>query len=141
MLIMERPVSMHPDDIRDEKTKVLRSMRVLKPEDVVIAQYTAGNGKPGYLDHEGVPKDSKSPTYAVCGLMCDNERWEGVPMVIKAGKGMNESKTEVRVQFKTQHAGFFKDHGEGDDMRNEFVMELKPKDASVPLLICCNTTS
>jgi glucose-6-phosphate 1-dehydrogenase len=138
---MERPVSMHPDDIRDEKTKAVRSMRVLKPEDVVIAQYTAGNGKPGYLDDEGVPEDSKTPTYAVCRLMCDNERWEGVPMLIKAGKGLNESKTEVRVQFKTQHGGFFKDQGEGDGMRNEFVMKLKPKDASMRCCTCCKTTS
>lgn len=129
MLIMERPVSMHPDDIRDEKTKAIRSMRVLKTEDVVVGQYTAGNGKPGYLDDEGVPQDSKAPTYAVCRIMCDNARWAGVPMLIKAGKALNETKMEVRVQFKTQAGGFFKDQGEGDGMRNEFVMQLKPKDA------------
>ena len=130
MLIMERPASMHPDDMRDEKTKAIRSMRVLKPEDVVVAQYTAGNGKPGYLDDEGVPQDSKAPTYAVCRVMCDNARWAGVPMLIKAGKALNETKMEVRVQFKTQ-PGCFSAPGERDSMRNEFVMQLKPKDASV----------
>jgi glucose-6-phosphate 1-dehydrogenase len=135
MLIMERPVSMHPDDIRDEKTKAIRSMRVLKPEDVVIGQYTAANGKPGYLDDEGVPKDSRAPTYAVCRIMCDNARWAGVPMLIKAGKALNETKMEVRVQFETQAGGFFKDEAQADGMRNEFVMQLKPKEASAPLLL------
>jgi hypothetical protein len=53
MLLMERPVSMHPDDIRDEKTKVIRSMRVLTNDDVVLGQYTAGNGQPGYRDDDG----------------------------------------------------------------------------------------
>lgn len=126
LLIMERPVTMHPDDIRDEKTKAIRSMRVLKPEDVVIGQYTAKGDKPGYKDDEGVPKDSNTPTYSVCRVMCDNERWEGVPMLIKAGKAMNETKMEVRVQFKSQ-PGFFGEAPEG--FRNEFVMQLKPKDA------------
>lgn len=126
LLIMERPVAMHPDDIRDEKTKAIRSMRVLKAEDVVIGQYTAAGDKPGYTDDDGVPKDSNAPTYAVCRIACDNERWEGVPMLIKAGKAMNETKMEVRVQFKSQ-PGFFGEAPEG--FRNEFVMQLKPKDA------------
>eukprot|EP00892_Ulva_mutabilis_P000019 jgi/Ulvmu1/10017/UM059_0066.1 len=126
LLIMERPVSMHPDDIRDEKTKAIRSMRVLKAEDVVIGQYTAAGDKPGYKDDEGVPEDSNTPTYSVCRIMCDNERWEGVPMIIKAGKAMNETKMEVRVQFRSQ-PGFFGEAPEG--FRNEFVMQLKPKDA------------
>lgn len=126
LLIMERPVSMHPDDIRDEKTKAIRSMRVLKAEDVVIGQYTAKGDKPGYKDDDGVPQDSNAPTYSVCRIMCDNERWEGVPMLIKAGKAMNETKMEVRVQFRSQ-PGFFGEAPEG--FRNEFVMQLKPKDA------------
>lgn len=117
---------MHPDDIRDEKTKAIRSMRVLQADDVVIGQYTAAGEKPGYTDDDGVPTDSNAPTYSVCRIKCDNERWEGVPMLIKAGKAMNETKMEVRVQFKSQ-PGFFGEAPEG--FRNEFVMQLKPKDA------------
>ena len=86
LICMERPVTMHPDDIRDEKTKVIRAMRTItEDKDVVVGQYTAANGKPGYLDDEGVPNDSNTATYAAVRLWCDNERWEGVPMVIKAG--------------------------------------------------------
>lgn len=76
---------MHPDDIRDEKTKVIRSMRVVQEKDIVVGQYTEADGKPGYLDDEGVPNDSKTATCAAVCLWCDNERWEGVPMVIRAG--------------------------------------------------------
>jgi glucose-6-phosphate 1-dehydrogenase len=82
---MERPVRMHPDDIRDEKTKLFRSIRTVEDTDVVVGQYTAATGKPGYKDGEKVPKDSKTPTYSVIRLWCDNERWQGVPMLIKAG--------------------------------------------------------
>jgi glucose-6-phosphate 1-dehydrogenase len=82
---MERPVLMHPDDIRDEKTKLFRSIRTVEDSDCVIAQYTAGNGKAGYKDNEKVPKDSNTPTYTVIRLWCDNERWQGVPMLIKTG--------------------------------------------------------
>jgi glucose-6-phosphate 1-dehydrogenase len=73
-------------------------------------------------------------TYAVCRLMCDNERWAGVPMLIKTGKALNETKMEVRVQFKTQ-AGFFGDKSAAEGMRNEFVMMLKPKDAMYMKLV------
>jgi glucose-6-phosphate 1-dehydrogenase len=76
---------MHPDDIRDEKTKLIRSLRTVQDEDIVVAQYTAANGKPGYTDDDGVPNNSLTPTYCAVRLWCDNERWEGVPMVIKAG--------------------------------------------------------
>lgn len=126
LLTMERPVTMHPDDIRDEKTKLVRAMRVLQQEDVVLGQYAAAQGKPGYTDDDGVPDDSNTPTYAVCRLWIDNDRWEGVPMLIKAGKAMNEKKLEMRVQFKSQ-PGLFS--GDPQHMRNEFVMRINPDEA------------
>ena len=54
LICMERPVTMHPDDIRDEKTKVIRAMRTITDDkDVVVGQYTAANGKPGYTGRRG----------------------------------------------------------------------------------------
>ena len=73
---MERPVSLHPDDIRDEKTKVIRSMRIVAPEDVVLGQYSATDDKPSYLDDPGVPADSQTPTFAAVRIWIDNDRWE-----------------------------------------------------------------
>lgn len=71
---------------RDEKVKVLRSVPPIDLQDTVLGQYTAGNGMEGYLDDEGVPKDSTTPTYAMCVLHIKNERWDGVPFILKAGK-------------------------------------------------------
>lgn len=74
LLAMEKPVSGNADDIRDEKTKVIRCIKPVRVEDVVLAQYAAANGKPGYHDDETVPKDSKAPTFATTVLRVHNER-------------------------------------------------------------------
>ena len=50
LLTMELPVSMHPDDVRDEKVKLLRCIAPIRPQDCLLGQYTAGEGQPGYLD-------------------------------------------------------------------------------------------
>jgi glucose-6-phosphate 1-dehydrogenase len=124
LLTMERPVSMHPDDVRDEKTKLIRSIQTLDVENVVLGQYTAGNDQPGYTEDDDVPDDSQTATYAALRLAVDNERWEGVPIVILAGKALSENLIEARVQLKTQ-PGFFGENANG--MRNEFVLEMKPE--------------
>lgn len=71
---MEKPVSLSADDIRDEKVKVLRNLQVIEKSDVIIGQHTAANGIPGYLDDEGVPKDSNTPTFAAILLHINNDR-------------------------------------------------------------------
>lgn len=74
LIAMEKPVSGNADDVRDEKVKVIRSIAPVKVEDVVLAQYAAANGKPGYKDDDTVPKDSKAPTFATTVLRIHNER-------------------------------------------------------------------
>ena len=71
--------------------------------DVVLGQYVAGDvpgveeSKQGYLDDPTVPEGSKTPTFATASFRINNERWKGVPFIIKCGKALNEKKTEVRV--------------------------------------------
>jgi glucose-6-phosphate 1-dehydrogenase len=84
---MERPVSFSAEDIRDEKVKVLRCIPPIEQKDVLLGQYVAANGKPGYLDDETVPPNSFCPTFAATTLWIHNPRWEGVPFILKAGKG------------------------------------------------------
>jgi glucose-6-phosphate 1-dehydrogenase len=103
---MDRPVSMHPDDIRDEKTKVIRAMRTIEAQDVVVAQYEAAGGKPGYTDDEGVPDDSTTATYCAVRLWCDNERWSGTPMVIKAGAHSDVVRAACLVQSVLRNMGW-----------------------------------
>ena len=67
--------------------KVLRCIPPIDPEDTLLGQYVAANGKPGYLDDSTVPPNSSCPTFAATTLYIHNPRWEGVPFVLKAGKG------------------------------------------------------
>lgn len=155
LVAMEPPVSGHPDDIRDEKCKVLRAITPVLPRDCVLGQYTAGpkgaeGGQPGYLDDPTVPEGSNAPTYAACRLDIRNERWSGVPFILRAGKALNERSVTVRMQLRdaAAPAGFLGQAGGGEGgefgaaagphhpspppaacMRNEFVMRLQPGEA------------
>ncbi|KAF8070929.1 G6PD5 [Scenedesmus sp. PABB004] len=129
LIAMECPVSNHPDDIRDEKAKVLRCIPPVGVSDVVLGQYTAGNGQPGYLEDPTVPPGSKAPTYAACRLFINNERWAGVPFVLRAGKALSERSVVVRIQLHENPVPLFGPHACHTHMRNEFVMRLQPGEA------------
>ena len=69
------------------QVKVLRAIPPIERSDTLLGQYVAANGKPGYLDDDTVPPNSVCPTYAATTLWIHNPRWEGVPFILKAGKG------------------------------------------------------
>lgn len=124
---MEKPVSIHPDDIRDQKVQVLRCIKPVHAHNVVLGQYTGGKGEPGYKDDPTVPAGSNTPTFAAMTLYIDNDRWAGVPFFLKAGKALNERKAEVRLQLRaTPHFVF---SGDPETCRNEIVMRLQPDEA------------
>lgn len=126
LVTMEHPVSLHPDDIRDEKLKVLRCIPPITPADCVLGQYTAGGGQPGYLEDPTVPQGSKTPTFAVVKLHINNDRWAGVPVILKAGKALNERLCVVRVQLRPAAVPLY---GNLDNQRNEFVIKFQPGEA------------
>lgn len=123
IVAMEPPVSDGPESIRDEKTRVLRATQTITLEDTVLGQYTAANGNAGYLDDEGVAKDSVIPTFATCVLHVDNDRWRGVPFILKAAKATNERKAEIRIQFKRPSTAPL------TVSPNELVMLIQPSEA------------
>src|SRR5207237_1067585 len=94
MLAMEPPGTNAPDGIRDEKVKVLRAIRTLGPVDVVRGQYQ------GYRREKGVAPDSQVETFAAVRLKIDSWRWAGVPILIRAGKCLAKTATEVLVRFQ-----------------------------------------
>lgn len=126
LLTMERPVSFDPEAVRDEKVKVLKAFGKLEHSDILLGQYgkSEDGSKPGYLDDETVKGDSKCVTYAALGIQIHNERWDGVPIVLRAGKALDESKVEIRVQFKHVAKGIFK-----EIQRNELVIRVQPNEA------------
>ncbi|KAF5186904.1 Glucose-6-phosphate 1-dehydrogenase [Thalictrum thalictroides] len=120
LVAMEKPISLKPEHIRDEKVKVLQSVESIADEEVVLGQYQ------GYKDDSTVSDHSNTPTFATVVLRIHNERWEGVPFILKAGKALNSRKAEIRVQFKEVPGDIFRCKKQG---RNEFVIRLQPSEA------------
>ncbi|CAN7127439.1 unnamed protein product [Brassica rapa subsp. narinosa] len=133
LFAMETPVSLDAEDIRNEKVKVLRSMRPIQLEDVVIGQYKSttkgGVTYPGYTDDKTVPKDSLTPTFAAAALFIDNARWDGVPFLMKAGKALHTRSAEIRVQFRHVPGNLYNRNSGGtnlDRTTNELVIRVQP---------------
>ncbi|GMJ05498.1 glucose-6-phosphate dehydrogenase 2 [Hibiscus trionum] len=135
LFAMETPVSLDAEDIRNEKVKVLRSMRPLRLEDVVIGQYKShskgGVTYPAYTDDNTVPKDSLTPTFAAAALFIDNARWDGVPFLMKAGKALHNKRAEIRVQFRHVPGNLYnrKFGTDLDQTTNELVIRVQPDEA------------
>lgn len=131
LVAMEKPVTCHPDDIRDEKVKVLKSIKSLELDDCVLGQYVGNpdgkddDAKRGYLDDPTVPTGSKTPTFALAVLQIKNERWDGVPFILRCGKALNERKAEVRIQYRDVPGDIFG----GRSKRNEMVIRVQPGEA------------
>ncbi len=125
LVAMEPPPSMDAESLRDEKVKVLKSIRPITPSAVHAhsfrAQYTSGiiNGEKvkSYLEEDGVPPDSTTETYAALKLYIDNWRWRGVPFYLRTGKRMAEAKSAVSIRFKVPPQHLF---------RNTPVERVKP---------------
>lgn len=128
LIAMESPVSLAAEDIRDEKVKVLRSVVPLSADDFALGQYGAKDSRTkSYLEDDGVPQDSKTPTYASCIMQINNSRWDGVPFLMRAGKALDERKTEIRIQFKHVPGALFPVI-EGAE-NNELVIRVQPDEA------------
>lgn len=126
LLTMERPVSGDSEAVRDEKVHLLKAIVPLDKENVLVGQYAKSTDgkKPGYLDDKTVKPGSKCITYAALRLDICNERWEGVPIILRAGKALNQGKVEIRVQFRETKNGIFKHVS-----RNELVIRIQPDEA------------
>lgn len=147
LLCIEPPISLSdPDSIRDEKVKVMRSIKRFTREDVLSktmrARYSKGfiNGQavPGYLEEEGVPKDSKTDTFVAMKLEIDNWRWFGVPIYVRAGKRMPKRITEITVYFKQPPSSLFKGRQVMELEQNVLAIQVQP-DEGISLKIMSKT--
>lgn len=153
IVAMDRPASLSAADIRNEKVKVLRSIRPAKLGDLTLGQYTKSSdgSRSGYTEDETVPSSSHTPTFAMATLYVRNERWEGVPFILRCGKALNEQKAEIRIQFDDVPGPLFGPtecdlYGSNEDIssesprlvpenecdrlaRNELVLRVQPNEA------------
>lgn len=136
LVAMEPPVSLDAEPIRDEKVKVLKSIRPFTPAEVekhvVRGQYFAGmiDGqlRPGYRQEPKVKSDSNVDTYVALKLFVDNWRWSSIPFFLRTGKCLPMSASEVRVQFRrTPHVLFAAHCGPKLDA-NALTLRLQPNE-------------
>jgi glucose-6-phosphate 1-dehydrogenase len=98
LVAMEPPANFEADAIRDEKVKVLRSIRLIKADEV--AKETVRGQYRGYCESPGVAEHSQIETFAALRLHIDNWRWQDVPFYLRSGKQLAEKCTEIAIQFK-----------------------------------------
>ncbi|WP_275401811.1 glucose-6-phosphate dehydrogenase [Sphingomonas flavalba] len=141
LVAMEPPASMSPASVRDEKVKVLRSLRPMDDADAqrhsVRGQYDAGavGGQPvkGYADELG--KESATETFVAVKAFIDNWRWKNVPFYLRTGKRMPERRSEILVQFRPVPHSIFSGNGKPAALRpNTMIISIQPEE-NIRLLV------
>ncbi|HEY0192877.1 MAG TPA: glucose-6-phosphate dehydrogenase, partial [Kofleriaceae bacterium] len=129
-LCMEVPGSFEPDAIRNEKAKLLQSVRHYAPEEVaanaVRGQYGPSLDKPGYRQEKDVNPESKTETYAAARFHVDNWRWEGVPIYLRSGKALWKRGTEIVVEFKKAPEVIFRGTPVNSLNANRLIFHIQP---------------
>lgn len=131
---MEPPPVFEPDAVRDERAKLLRSIRIWKPEEVeanaVAGQYgparIGGEDVAGFRQELGVDPESQTETYAALTLFVDNWRWAGVPFYLRTGKRLPKRITDVAVQFHSAPLALFEDGGVGGTAPSLLILRIQP---------------
>ncbi|WP_292062052.1 glucose-6-phosphate dehydrogenase [Brevundimonas sp. UBA7664] len=134
LVAMEPPSDLDPDSVRNEKVKVIRSLRPITEHEAervtVRGQYVAGavEGKPAAAYSEERGQASDTETFVAVRVDIDNWRWAGTPFFLRTGKRLAEKRTEIVIQFKPVPHSIF-DHGErGHIEANRLVIELQPEE-------------
>ena len=133
---MEPPSSFDADGIRNEKVKLLRSIRplTLQPwaESIIKGQYAPGviDGKEvaGYHDEPGISRDSKTETFIAAKLFIDNWRWKDVPFYLRTGKRLAYKDTEIAITFKKVPHSMFALSGLSEMPPNVLVLQIQPEE-------------
>lgn len=129
---MEVPAAFEADAIRYEKAKVLRSVRPIRPEDVVMGQYTGGTVEgqevPGYKELDGVARSSRTETFAAIRLEIQNWRWQGVPFYLRTGKRLPRRTTQIIITFRPAPVAIFHPFQMSNVHSNRLVITLQPNE-------------
>ncbi len=123
---MEPPVDLSADAVRDEKAKLLRSIRLFTSESVgqavVFGQYE------GYRSEKNVAPDSTVETFAAIKFFIDNWRWKDVPFFVKAGKNLASTVTEIVITFKCPPQNYFGPAESCSYTANQVILQIQPEE-------------
>jgi glucose-6-phosphate 1-dehydrogenase len=135
---MEPPAVFEPSAVRDERAKLLRSIRIMKPEEVplhaVAGQYgpalVGGERMAGFREEPGVHPDARTDTYAALTFFVDNWRWADVPFYIRTGKRLPKRITDIAIQFHSAPHAVFESNGPGgpEGSPNLLVLRIQPEE-------------
>jgi glucose-6-phosphate 1-dehydrogenase len=136
LVAMEPPTSFEADRIRNEKVKLLQSVRPFElsrlDEFLVRGRYGPGSIKgkqvKGYLQEEGIKENSKTETFVAAKLFIDNWRWQGVPFYIRTGKRLSAKDTEIAIAFKQVPFSMFASVGLDELPPNVLVLQIQPEE-------------
>ena len=136
LVTMEPPASMEAESLRDEKVKVLKSIRPIPKEAVhghaFRGQYAQGHIQEkkvnGYLQEENIPANSVTETYASMKLYIDNWRWRGVPMYLRTGKRMAKAQSTISICFRHPPLQFFRDTNVHCMNQNWVLLGIQPEE-------------
>jgi len=134
LVAMEPPSSWDADAVRDEKVKVLRTLRPIRGREVlertVRGQYAAGivrgDRVPGYREEPDVAKDSRTETYVAMRMQLESWRWGGVPFYLRSGKRLAKRLAEVVLHFKSLPHGLFRGATGATDEPNALIVRIQP---------------
>ena len=134
LVAMEPPAALDAVSIRDEKVKVYKSVRPLRPENVeqftVRGQYGPGESDgqktPGYRKEKDVPPDSRTETFVALKLFIDNWRWSGMPFYLRTGKFLPEKLSEIVVRFRSPPLTLFQKQCESPVYPNDLIVRVQP---------------
>ena len=134
LVAMEPPSDLDPDSVRNEKVKVLRSLRAVTPEEVqrvtVRGQYESGKVEDQTVESYEAERGQASDTETFVAIRADidNWRWAGVPFFMRTGKRLPEKRTEIVIQFKPVPHSIFDRGDRGELSDNRLVIELQPEE-------------
>jgi glucose-6-phosphate 1-dehydrogenase len=132
LVAMEMPASFDADAVRDEKLKLIKSIRPIPikelSKNMIRAQYVAGNGMAGYREEENVNPESTTETYVAAKLCVDNWRWRGVPFYLRSGKRLSRKVSEIAIQFKRVPHSIFEPIRAQDLNPDTLVLNVQPEE-------------
>jgi glucose-6-phosphate 1-dehydrogenase len=134
---MEPSSSFTSDSVRDERAKLLRAVRIMRPDQVpanaVAGQYGPGRSGSeqvvGFRQEKGVSPEAQTATYAAVTFLVDNWRWSGVPFYIRTGKCLPKRVSEIAIQFRTAPLAMFRKATAGaETVPNLLILRIQPEE-------------
>jgi glucose-6-phosphate 1-dehydrogenase len=135
-IAMEPSASFRADSVRDERSKLLRSIKPMAPDQIlanaVPGQYgpnrIGGADVPGFRQEPGVSPDAQTDTYAACTFFIENWRWAGVPFYVRTGKRLPKRVTEIAIQFNRAPLAMFEGEEGDGSAPNLLIVRIQPEE-------------